>query len=321
MKRMQGRIHVTWMQNKYMHATKPISCIARLKKIAFHTPPLMHAVIRTLKLRNWSFSYLSRDCGYMHTVRIVHKNGTYPSPRLSQLLSTGFTAFYRPTAEAALHRLSSDASVLPNRRTDAGNLPRIRWCQSLLTHHWPCLSVLDETKSDTSGFHEGTSSGTARTHFNPPNYALGDARCPIQVLQAQVKLLEIPAIPFPRYSSMAHCANSVFPERTLANPFLCSWKEIGFLRSLNTAPPEYALELYGSAFQSTWNVSPRHLCTSRHWRDAEGLRVLNHDCLSHHNFVRQNRNALFWRTDISGNNLVSFFSQAKENEWVTLKTR
>jgi len=48
---------------------------------------------------------------------------TYPSPRLSKLLATGFTAFYRSRPETAWHALSSDGSVLPHAQVPACSPP------------------------------------------------------------------------------------------------------------------------------------------------------------------------------------------------------
>lgn len=146
----------------------------------------------------------------------------------------------------------------------------------------------------------------------------------------QVKLMEIPASPFRRYSIIAHCANSVFPDRMLfredksvsrfriKSSLWCLWDFHPLLKQC-TNVIQFGIVLKCIPLHRECFSSSVQFPTVE--RDAAGLWVVNHDCLSHHNFVRQNRNALFWRTDISSNNLFSFFSQAKENEWVTLKTR
>ncbi len=86
------------------------------------------------------------------------------------------------------------------------------------------------------------------------------------------------------------------------------------VQSKITALIEYCLEvlLHWECFSSPVQFP------SVGYRDAEGLWVVNHNRLSHHNFVRQHPNALFWRTDISSSNLFpSHFTLTRYFHWKT----
>lgn len=181
------------------------------------------------KLQNLHFPYFALKCGFIPEIivrdrvmfrKLTHHRVSVNSwPQVLQL-STARHPKRHGTRSLQMLRFFQTRTFPPvafHRRTDAGNLPRIRWCQSFLTDHWPCLSVLLKTKSDTSGFHNKYPAEQKEPILNPPNYALSHRRraVPNPSYLPQVKLMEIPASPFRRYSIVAHCANSVFPERML----------------------------------------------------------------------------------------------------------